>query len=176
MALHVFRFLSLLGLGVEVGLSLSHTLQWSYKRTLPYQVFLPVQVTLYNNYWWAGAGLLVTTLVATMYVAVAVRKDWVVRKWAFVSLLAVVLAFLVWLLGINPLNHQHWRWTPEVVPADWEQSRDRWHLMHAIRLGVVALGMGSQLVAVLLETRQLRVLQRQIARNFAQRMDVWRWK
>jgi hypothetical protein len=48
----------------------------------------------------------------------------------------------IWAAWIDPINKTVNSWTPESLPANWVDFRDRWHSLHTSRLvlSVVAFG------------------------------------
>ncbi len=41
---------------------------------------------------------------------------------------------IIWAVWINPINKTVNSWTPDSLPSNWKDFRDRWHSLHAIRL------------------------------------------
>jgi len=46
----------------------------------------------------------------------------------------VLLMMIIWAAWIHPLNKTVNAWTPESLPSNWANFRDRWHLLHTLRL------------------------------------------
>lgn len=59
------------------------------------------------------------------------------------ALLANTSAFAIWAKEIQPINNRLSIWKENTgdadAPADWQQLRDKWHRLHAIRLGLFGL-------------------------------------
>jgi hypothetical protein len=51
--------------------------------------------------------------------------------------------------GNNPLNQQIATWTPETLPANWQQVRDAWDRFHVISSVLAALAFTVLLVDLL---------------------------
>ena len=55
----------------------------------------------------------------------------------------------VWAVGLNPINQSANSWTPETLPQNWEEVRERWATLHLFRLGLAAVGLSSLLSLLL---------------------------
>jgi len=121
-------------------MSFSHLLQGGPKRTLPPAQFLAVQQILLRNYGSAVGGLEAAALVSTLARAVVTWGKPLVPVLASVASACVLVMIIIWAVWIDPINRVVNSWTPESLPSDWADFRDRWHLLHACRfvLSVVA--------------------------------------
>ena len=45
----------------------------------------------------------------------------------------VLLMVIIWAAWINPINKTVNSWTPDSLPSNWAELRDRWHFLHTIR-------------------------------------------
>lgn len=126
--------LSTLLLGLASGVSFSHFLQRDPKSTLSGPQFLAVQQILLRNYGPAIGGLEVAAFLSTLGVAIVTWGDPVVPLRAMFAAACVLASVAIWAVWINPINKTVNSWTPESLPRDWGNLRDRWHLFHTIRL------------------------------------------
>ena len=133
-------FVSVFLLGLASGMSFSHLLQGGPKRTLPPAQFLAVQQILLRNYGSAVGGLEAAALVSTLARAVVTWGKPLVPVLASVASACVLVMIIIWAVWIDPINRAVNSWTPESLPSNWADFRDRWHLLHACRfvLSVVA--------------------------------------
>ena len=139
----VLEFISLISVGLSVGVVLSHVLKSTNKARLPAGGFLMSQQVLLAN-WQVSVGsiealALVSTLGATV---IRIQQD----GSAFASVLAsalLILMFVVWLIWIRPINKAVNAWTVDSIPSDWKTTRDRWERLHAVRCvcGLLAFGL-----------------------------------
>ncbi|MFE6968963.1 anthrone oxygenase family protein [Isoptericola sp. NPDC057653] len=79
-------------------------------------------------FWYIGATLLVagTALVTPEAAALA---------WTSVALMLVSVVMSVALLV--PINDRSKEWTPDTLPADWREQKDRWNRLHLVRVAVI---------------------------------------
>lgn len=147
--LTIARYVSLLVTGVGAGVSLSHALQWSQKAKLSSDEFFRVQSTLYNNYGVAGAILENTDVLSTAATAYFVGRRSRARTLTLLALGCQLASIAVWALLINPINQRGRTWTAGNLPPDWAKERDRWHRLHAVRLGLSLTGFSALLLSVL---------------------------
>ncbi len=133
-------FVSVFLLGLVSGVSFSHLLQGGPKRTLPPAQFLAVQQILLRNYGSAVGGLEAAALVSTVARAVVTWGKPLVPVLASVASACVLVMIIIWAVWIDPINKAVNSWTPESLPSNWADFRDRWHLLHTCRfvLSVVA--------------------------------------
>ena len=72
---------------------------------------------------------------------------------SFILTLLAALSFLgmlaLFAFGNNPLNQQIATWTPETLPANWQQVRDAWDRFHVISSVLAALAFTVLLVDLL---------------------------
>jgi hypothetical protein len=124
------QFLSIFLLGLVTGVSFSHLLQRGPKATLSGVQLLAVQQVLLRNYGPAIGGLEVAALLSTLAMAILTWREPVVPFLAILSCGCVVLMVTIWAAWINPINKLVNSWTPERLPANWAEFRDRWHSLH----------------------------------------------
>jgi hypothetical protein len=54
----------------------------------------------------------------------------------------------IWAVWINPINKLVNAWTPEQLPANWADFRDRWHILHTVRLVLAAIAFSAAIGGV----------------------------
>jgi hypothetical protein len=59
---------------------------------------------------------------------------------AAIALAIQVIAVLFSLAGPVPINDRIAKWTPETIPADWNEQEHRWDLHHWFRTGGLTVG------------------------------------
>jgi hypothetical protein len=79
-------------------------------------------------FWYIGATLLIagTALVTPEAAALA---------WTSVALMLLSVVMSVALLV--PINNRSKEWTPDTLPADWREQKDRWNRLHLVRVVVI---------------------------------------
>ena len=87
-------------------------------------------------FWYALTCLL---SLATTFFA---QSTWDTPRWLALGATALFVAMSIYsvLLPV-PINNQVARWQPDSLPSNWRELRNRWDVLHAIRVGflVVAL-------------------------------------
>jgi len=140
--------LSIVLLGLVSGVSFSHLLQRGPKAALSAPQFLSVQQVLLRNYGAAIGGLEVAAFLASLGLAIA---SWDEPRMALFALFAagcVLVMIGIWVLWINPINKAVKGWSPESLPANWASFRDRWHLLHTIRLVLSIMAFSALIVGL----------------------------
>jgi hypothetical protein len=139
--------LALAATGFEAGLSYGHALQARGKRELSAAQLMHFQTRILGPYK-AGAAVPETfALASQVVVAWTTRGERRAAVPANAALLANAAAFAIWATAIQPINRRLSVWTDNTgdadAPADWQRLRDRWHRLHAIRLGLFGLAVGA---------------------------------
>ena len=87
-------------------------------------------------FWYALTCLL--SLTTTFFA----QSTWDTPRWLALGATALFIAMSIYsvLLPV-PINNQVARWQPDSLPSNWRELRNRWDVLHAIRVGflVVAL-------------------------------------
>jgi hypothetical protein len=55
----------------------------------------------------------------------------------------VLLMVIIWAAWINPINKTVNSWTPDSLPSNWAELRDRWHFLHTTRLVLSAVAFSA---------------------------------
>ena len=140
--------MSIFLLGLATGVSFSHLLQRGPKATLSGAQFQAVQQILLRNYGAAIGGLEVAALLSTPAMAVLTWREPVVPYLAILASGCIVLMVTVWAVWINPINKLVNSWTPERLPPNWTDFRDRWHALHTVRLVLSAVAFSAAIGGV----------------------------
>jgi hypothetical protein len=142
----IAQFFSVFLRGLVTGISCSHFLQRGPKKTLQPAQFLAVQQVLLRNYGPAVGGLELGAFVATLAMAIVGWNQATVRTLAILASACVLAMVIIWAVWINPTVNS---WTPESIPSEWTEFRDRWHALHAVRLILSAIGFTAVITASL---------------------------
>jgi uncharacterized membrane protein len=149
MIVKALRFVSLLCAAVALGLTLTHDLEIPGKHSLDGAEWLNVQHTFYGGFAIVGGIAEVLGLISTGALLVLLRA----QRTSFVLTLLAALSFLgmlaLFAFGNSPLNQQIAAWTPQTLPANWQQVRDAWDRYHAISSVLAAVAFTVLLVDVL---------------------------
>jgi hypothetical protein len=133
--------------GLEAGLSLGHALSAPGKRELSAAQLTHFQTRVLGPYRAAAALVETSASVAEGIAVWRARGEPSAAAMAGAALLANTAAFAIWAKEIQPINNRLSVWTDATgdadAPADWQQLRDRWHRLHAIRLGLFGLAAGA---------------------------------
>jgi len=111
--------------------------------------WLNVQHTFYGGFAIVGGIAEVLGLISTGVLLILLRS----QRTSFILTLLAALSFLgmltLFAFGNNPLNQQIAQWTPETLPANWQEVRDAWDRFHAISSVLAAVAFTVLVVDVL---------------------------
>jgi hypothetical protein len=82
------------------------------------------------------------TFLLSLAVAFVAHPMWSTAWWlalASAALFAIMIVYTVLLPA--PLNNQIARWQPSSAPANWRELRQRWDMLHAIRVGFLVIAL-----------------------------------
>lgn len=148
------EFFALLMLGVELGVSYSHMMQWPGKLQLSLPTFIEVQTVLIK--YKIGLGIVeIGSFVLMVLLLLLVPSRTLKFCLVLCSLALLTAAFSVWGILIEPINAYIDSWTPDSYPFNWNEYRERWHLLHIIRL-LLLTGSMSSLIASALVSKDYR--------------------
>ncbi|SEG97786.1 protein of unknown function [Nonomuraea solani] len=127
------RMVALLLVGLYAGGVLFAVLAPSVGR-MPGPAYVRYWQALNVDYGRAMPPLLLAAIVTLVAVSVlSWRRGWLVFGFSLVALILVVLTVALTLAGMEPLNRIADTWNPDHLPADWEESRQRWFNLHLVR-------------------------------------------
>jgi hypothetical protein len=142
-------FITLLLMALVTGVSFSHLVQRGREAQLSGPQFLAVQQILLRNYGTVVGGLEASALVCALVLVVVVHARPLLFYLAGGPAVCLALMIGIWAGWINPINKNVNSWTPESLPPDWAEFRDRWHALHTLRLILSLVGL-SALIALTL--------------------------
>jgi hypothetical protein len=152
MALAMARFLSLFLTGVAAGIAFSHVLKSTAKAALSGPVYLDVQNTLLRDFVRAvgivEALSLITTLVS---LALARTKGLPIFSLTAAGFFLLLVAMLIRIVWVQPINRQIQHWTAEQLPATWTRYRDRWEFYHRLRALFRLIALSVLILALLID-------------------------
>jgi len=152
MAIKFVQFISLLLAALSLTMESAHVLELPQKMQYDAQMYAAVNTTLYRYFAIVGGVYQIGAIVAVLVLAFMLRKDGASFHWAAGAALCLVLAFLVWLAVVAPVNGQvaeALRAAPSSVPALWMELRGRWEGGHAAGFMLQLLGLGALIWSVL---------------------------
>ena len=141
-------FVSVVLIGVQLGVSYAHFMQMNGKLQLLLESYILVQNVLIS-YRTKLAFIEIPTLVATTLAVFLLRADRSRFILAAIGLACLVFMWLVWFFFIQPINAEIDTWTVATAPPNWSQLRARWHEFHLLRLGLAAVAMCAVVSAAL---------------------------
>jgi hypothetical protein len=152
MLLKTTRFVSLFCAALTLGLTVTHDLEIPGKQILSGTDWLNVQHTFYGGFAIMGGVAEVLGLISTGVLLYLLRK----QRTAFALTLVAAISFAgmlaLFAFGNNPLNQQIMTWTPETLPANWQQTRDAWDGFHAASSAFATLAFIALLIGTLRDT------------------------
>jgi hypothetical protein len=141
------------------ALTLAHLLELSHR--LAYDARLWAQLTspdaLYRYFGIIGGPLEVATVVAVTVLAMTVGYQRPAGRFALAAALLHTAALGVWLGVVLPADIGSGDWSTGAVPSDWERWRVHWETGHTASFGLLLLGFGALVVAVVSERAPHRV-------------------
>lgn len=152
MLLRTWRFITITLVALLMGLSFGHTMEMPMKMKVDGQLWLAFQHNLYAYFAIIGGPIEIGAIIASIVLAVLVRK----RRPAFylttaAAICVVVAFFLVWIVFTRAVNEQTARWTAQSIPADWAGWRSQWEYSHAVRFLLHLIALGALVFSVLFE-------------------------
>jgi hypothetical protein len=162
MVLKTLRFITLILVGLWMGLEFSHTLEFPSKMQYDGQLYMTVQNTLYQYFGAPGPGAIVTVgaFVSTISLLFLVRKRHPAVYWTLIGTLCLVLAFpVVYFWQIEPVNVVFRQATPQALPTNWMQLRQQWEYGHLTNFVLTLFSFSTLLVSVVVETSTNRCYQ-----------------
>lgn len=123
---------ALLLTALTMGLEFAHVLEWPQKQHYPGSLYVHLQESLYIWFGNLGGVLYVLAVVATVVLAILLRREPARRGWFATAAGLQVVAQVTFLTIVYPVNLRLPVDSAGTVPADWAALRDRWELGHAV--------------------------------------------
>lgn len=149
MILVAARFIAVFLTALALGLTATHVLEIPGKQSLSGAEWLHVQHTFYGGFAVVGGIAEVVGLLAALVAAYFVRARRTVLLLTLIGAVCLAGMLVVFAVGNNPLNQQIMVWTPETLPANWQQTRDAWDTAHTISAALAAVGLAALVAALL---------------------------
>jgi hypothetical protein len=151
MLVSALRFVSLFLTALATGTVFSQMVEGLGRSELVSAVWLAVQQVLYSGFGLVSGTLEIGALVTTVVVAGMVRHRPRTLALAGVAIACLAVMIVVHFVGLSPLASEVGGWTPQTMPANWPEYRNRWDWLQGARtaLGVVALG--AQLLSFIID-------------------------
>jgi hypothetical protein len=138
-------FFAFLFVGLTLGPSLAHLLEFPNKIDLPEAAYFAVQA-IYRG--WALLGIVVVgALLSTLALTLLLRRQAAAARWAGVAFLSLAGAHALFWIYTFPANQATANWT--TVPPDWEVLRTQWEYPHAAGTGLNLVALIALIVSVL---------------------------
>jgi hypothetical protein len=154
MFLKAWRFATLLLASLALTMTSAHVLELPQKLEYEPELYATVNTTLYRYFAIVGGAYTVSAIVAAAGLAYLVRGRGKVFRWTLAGAACLVLAFISWLVLVQPVNREiarAWRAAPESVPGLWTHLRWRWEIGHLVGFVIQLLGYGALLVGSLMD-------------------------
>jgi uncharacterized membrane protein len=82
------------------------------------------------------------TFLLSLAVTFIAHSTWSTPRWLALSATALFAAMIVYTVLLPvPINNQVARWKPDALPSNWRALRQRWDMLHAIRVGVLTVAL-----------------------------------
>jgi MFS family permease len=153
MALHIWRFITLLLAALTMGMTFAHVLEIAPKLRWDANLYLAVQTNLYWMFGRVGALIQLGAIGAACILAFLVRQRGPTFWYSLLGAIALVLSLVVWFFVVAPANAQTAQWQDTgVIPTDWMRWRNQWEIGHAVSFVLHLIGFGALLHSVIVET------------------------
>ena len=147
MALKIFQLLTVVFMGVQLGVSYAHFMQMPGKLALPLDCFILVQNQVISYRVKLGF-IEIPSFVSAALATILTRRSkafWL----TLIGVVCMVLMWVVWAIFIQPINQQIDGWTSANALSNWTDIRYQWHFYHLIRLGIAVIGMVALTLSLL---------------------------
>jgi Polyketide cyclase / dehydrase and lipid transport len=150
-----WRFAALLLTALALSMTSAHVLELPQKMRYGPDLYAAVNTTLYKYFAVVGGPYTLGSLVSAAVLA-GISRGRPGFAWAAAGASLLLLAFLSWLMVVQPVNSdiaQTLSSSPDAVPLLWLQLRARWEYGHAIGFLLQLAGYLALLASVLLPVR-----------------------
>ena len=146
---HVTQFLSLVGVGLTLGLAFAHVLEVIGKLRLDGPQWLTVQQNLYVAFGPVGGSIEVLGIVFTWLAAYEHHRRSRARHLTMLAAAVASAGLVEWALVVSPMNSVLNAWTAASLPVEWTAVRNRWEIGHAIQAGFFTVAFAALIIAAL---------------------------
>lgn len=155
--IRALRFIAILSTALTMGMSFAHTLERPARMKYDGKLWWHLSRTLYRPWFGRGGYVEGVALCSTPGLAYLVRE----RQPAFSLTLGTVVCLLlanpiVFFKYVQPANTATLESTPEELPSNWADLRNRWEYGHVARFILHLIGLCTLLASVLAETPEER--------------------
>ena len=154
MLLRFWRFITLLLTALALTMTSAHLLELPQKMEYDASLYTAVNTTMYRYFAIVGGIYTVSSILTAIVLTILVRRRRSARRWTLAGTLSLVLAFVTWLMLVEPVNNKiadALQVAPKTVPALWMGFRDQWEYGHATGFVFQLLGLSALIVSVLVE-------------------------
>ena len=152
-----WRFVTVLLAALALTMTSAHVLEWPQKMRYDPAMYAAVNTTLYRYFAIVGGVYQIGGILAAVIMTVLLRRRPITFRWALAGTLLLVLAFISWLLLVQPVNREiaaALENSPNIVPSLWLRLRNRWEYGHMVGFAIHLLGFCAVVVSVVRDTRQ----------------------
>jgi hypothetical protein len=154
--LAIWRFFAVLLNALALTMTSAHVLELPQKMGYDAAMYAAVNTTLYRYFAIVGGVYQIGGIVAALVMTVLLRREPRTFKWALAGTLLLILAFISWLLLVQPVNREVAAAlvaSPESVPSLWLRLRNRWEYGHLTGFVIHVLGFCAVVFSVVRDTR-----------------------
>jgi uncharacterized membrane protein len=154
MLIKTWRFVMLMLATFSVSLSMTHLLELLPRMRFGQHLWVEVTVFqgVYTLFGSVGAVFESGAIVTAFIVAFLVRRRKRTFYWTLGGAIALLVAFVSWIVFVAPMNAVFATWLTNPVPPDWTRYRDQWEYAHAINAFIKISGLSLLILSVLRET------------------------
>ncbi len=153
MHVRALRLLTIMLTALSMGVALCHLLEMPAKLTYDPALWLTLLHTLYPPaFGTIGGAAEVGAVVATIVLAVVVRRRRPAFDWTLAGALCLLAAHAAFWIWVAPVNATMGAAPPHAPPANWMALRDQWEYTHAARAILQVIALGAFVVSILVET------------------------
>ncbi|QYJ17248.1 hypothetical protein Rxycam_03090 [Rubrobacter xylanophilus DSM 9941] len=154
MLLRTGRFVTLMLSALSAGMAFCHLMEMPAR--LRYAPALWSRITNAEGTYRlfgppVGASIEGGALISALALSFFARKRRFALAPTLVGACCLAVAQLAWWLFVFPANSRMADWTPESLPEDFTEVRDRWEYTHAARAVLQIVGLGSLVLSILAE-------------------------
>jgi MFS family permease len=160
MFIRAWRFITLMLTSLSLSLSMAQLLELLQRMQFDQQLWVRVTIleNVYKLFVSVGAVFGITAILTTLVMAFLVRRRGSTFYWALGRAIFLVLAVVIWIMFIAPMNAEFAQWLTNPVPTDWTRYSDQWEYAHEVNALIKMIGLILLVVSVLVETPKKRAI------------------